>query len=460
MAKIPRKTAVIFGGNAGAVPGGIGVFGSLAGGIPVESTDIAVIQAAGAWANGWGSALVDLFPAQEDLNAVPYVNSTQIAYLLQQGIAEYDASTVYYTNSFCSYNGQVYISLIDTNTGNTPNSSPSDWSLFIGSKVSLSPTAIAADTNNYNPTGFNPSVNLINISATQPYNVSGLANNLSSGSVIEIYNNGSFPIMLLNNSSLSTASNRFVLPNNQSFLLRPGFSITLIYTGSNWLVQAFQDLNMAAPQRGRVWTCLGNAQGLLNVGILFNTLVGTGATISNGTDTDGVATKLNTDTTTNHLAEITNNTAGTPADYADNFIEDNLELFFRFKMGTIASNSLFIGYMDEYGPDANNNLGLGVFEGSKGIALSVINGGNFKLGTSDGTETLTDSGVASDTSVHTCRIVFNTGVVTMWLDDTRVSSTSHLPAANTNAKPVIQVKTSTTASKTLSLYTGYGYQPK
>ncbi len=129
MARIPRVTMVPFGNNAGAVPGGIGVFGSLAAGTPTESINIATIMAASAWSNGWGSALVNLFPAQEDLNSPDFVHSQQIAEILQDGIPPYDAGTTYYINSIVQVSGQLYISLVDGNIGNTPASSPSNWAL-------------------------------------------------------------------------------------------------------------------------------------------------------------------------------------------------------------------------------------------------------------------------------------------------------------------------------------------
>jgi len=130
MARIPRVTNVTFGGNAGAVPGGTGVFGSLAAGTPTESVNVATIMAAAAWSNGWGSALVNLFPAQEDLNSVPFVLSQQIGEILQDGIAPYDAGTTYYQYSFCQLNGLVYISLTNANTNNNPSSSTENWSVY------------------------------------------------------------------------------------------------------------------------------------------------------------------------------------------------------------------------------------------------------------------------------------------------------------------------------------------
>jgi hypothetical protein len=131
MAKITRKTALIFAGSASAAPNGVAQFGSLANNTPTFSLDPAVIQALDQWDSGWNAALVGgAAPALEDQNAVDYVNSYQTAYLLQQGIAEWDSGTTYFVDSFCQYNGQIYQSLINTNLNNNPASSPLDWVVF------------------------------------------------------------------------------------------------------------------------------------------------------------------------------------------------------------------------------------------------------------------------------------------------------------------------------------------
>ena len=126
--KIVRKTAKIFAGGAPAGPTGISQFGSLAASSILYSLDPAIIQQLAAWASGWNGAVVGgNSPAMEDMNAALYVMGYQTAYQLQQGIPEYDSGTTYYTNGFCSYLGVIYRSLVDTNIGNVPASSPSDW---------------------------------------------------------------------------------------------------------------------------------------------------------------------------------------------------------------------------------------------------------------------------------------------------------------------------------------------
>ena len=116
--KIPRKTQKIFAGSAA----NNGQFGSAQLGTKVTTTDIATIQALSAWDTGWNSATISSLqlPPLEEMQGVQYVETTQIAYLLQEGIAEYDAGTHYFQNSIVKQVGttKLYKSKTDDNVGN------------------------------------------------------------------------------------------------------------------------------------------------------------------------------------------------------------------------------------------------------------------------------------------------------------------------------------------------------
>ncbi len=118
MAKITRAFQKIFAD--GITPtGNIAVFGSLAAGSPAYSKDPVAIQSLSQWSQGWGPSIIgNQSPALEDFNAYQYLISRQIAYLLQAGIAEWEATTVYYTGSFCAVAGVIYRSKTDANQGN------------------------------------------------------------------------------------------------------------------------------------------------------------------------------------------------------------------------------------------------------------------------------------------------------------------------------------------------------
>lgn len=132
MAKLTRIFQRLFASTAPSTE--VGEFGSFAAGSPVTTQDPALIQSLSNWLDGWVSAVVGPnAPAIEDMNGVCLVFARQLAYILQAGIAEYDATTVYYKESVVNYSGNIYVSLTDTNTGNTPPSI-SNWKL-IGSGV-------------------------------------------------------------------------------------------------------------------------------------------------------------------------------------------------------------------------------------------------------------------------------------------------------------------------------------
>lgn len=134
MAKLTRKTAKIFGETASATGDAnigpyIGQFGSAKVGTYLGTTDIATIQALPAWSNGWVDAVTPThqFPTLPEMTGVHKVLSYQEAYLLQQGIPEWDANTTYYADGFCSFQGIIYKSLVDDNLNNQPNENPIYW---------------------------------------------------------------------------------------------------------------------------------------------------------------------------------------------------------------------------------------------------------------------------------------------------------------------------------------------
>lgn len=133
MAGISRATAQLFG-TTGLTPAS-GFAGAANSDLSTEigsSNTVANIQSgiSGEWAAGWLAATLgsSKFPAIEDLNAVDLVFSTQIAYLLERGIPEYDAGTTYNIGDICRAVGlsTIYKSLINANTGNAL-SNGTDW---------------------------------------------------------------------------------------------------------------------------------------------------------------------------------------------------------------------------------------------------------------------------------------------------------------------------------------------
>jgi hypothetical protein len=122
MAKIPRITAVPFGSSG--TTDDFETFGSDATGTPVYSKDPTAIQGGPSWASGWRAALIaSKAPVLQDMNGKMLVDSNFICYLMQAGIAEYDAGTTYYKDSVVMNSAnagyiEIYASLVDTNIGN------------------------------------------------------------------------------------------------------------------------------------------------------------------------------------------------------------------------------------------------------------------------------------------------------------------------------------------------------
>lgn len=131
MTKLTRLTGKLFGETATATGDNpqIGQFGSGLAGTYVGTTDVATIQNLAAWSNGFISCVTPdtQYPPLPEMTGFGKVLSYQQNYLLQQGIAEWDSATTYYTNGYVSYNGKIYISLTDENLNNNPSSSTANW---------------------------------------------------------------------------------------------------------------------------------------------------------------------------------------------------------------------------------------------------------------------------------------------------------------------------------------------
>jgi hypothetical protein len=132
MPALPRHTQKVFGGSL-TPTGNVALYGSLAAGspaYPASTDDLGAIQTA-EWLLGLNGALIgNRSPAVEDLNAVFVVLSQQIAYLLQNGIPEWDSGTTYYLGQVVRFAGTAltFTSLSNSNTGNDPSTDTNNWS--------------------------------------------------------------------------------------------------------------------------------------------------------------------------------------------------------------------------------------------------------------------------------------------------------------------------------------------
>ena len=118
MANLERKNQKIFAGSAT----NNGQFGSLQTGAKVLTTDTDVIQALTAFLEGWNSAVIsgEELPSLEEFQALNFLNTRQIKYLLDTGFPEWDSATEYFIGNLQREVGgtKLYKSITDNNIGN------------------------------------------------------------------------------------------------------------------------------------------------------------------------------------------------------------------------------------------------------------------------------------------------------------------------------------------------------
>jgi hypothetical protein len=134
MAKITRKTQKIFAENVNK-----GIWGTFKAGLPTTSTDLNTLQSS-EYLDGYIDGYKDQNGKKqisiEEQNTLQFINTTQQAYLFQEGIAEYDAGTEYHINSLVKDNGLIYKSLINTNIGQSLTNA-SKWQVLGDLKTSV-----------------------------------------------------------------------------------------------------------------------------------------------------------------------------------------------------------------------------------------------------------------------------------------------------------------------------------
>lgn len=117
MAKINRVLQKIFASSASSDQ--TGVIGSFAAGAPTTTTDISAVQSLSNYLGGMYSIVLgENAPCIQDLNSLFWLTTYQLAYLMQAGVAEWDAETTYYIGSVVNVGGNLYVSRTNDNLGN------------------------------------------------------------------------------------------------------------------------------------------------------------------------------------------------------------------------------------------------------------------------------------------------------------------------------------------------------
>jgi len=136
MAKILIKKQEIFADLLSAT-GNIAQFGSMKAAAIAYSKDPDTIQALAAFAAGWTGAVSSGPPAIEDLNGLFYLLTTQLAYLYQTGIPEWNASATYYIGSLVNDSSKrVYMSCVNDNLNNALTDT-AKWNPIINNSATI-----------------------------------------------------------------------------------------------------------------------------------------------------------------------------------------------------------------------------------------------------------------------------------------------------------------------------------
>lgn len=154
MARIPRKAQKVFASTL-TVAGNVAVYGSLAAGAPAYSADPDTIQSLSQFLGGFTAGVIgNNSPAIQDLNSLMLLVTQQIAYILQEGIPEWNAGTTYYIGDVAKKIGgsMQYRSLTDANLNHAVTDT-NYWQACVtsvpASAITIGSQAVAVDAANH-----------------------------------------------------------------------------------------------------------------------------------------------------------------------------------------------------------------------------------------------------------------------------------------------------------------------
>ncbi len=151
--------------------------------------------------------------------------------------------------------GNVVGAIYSTTTGQFHLITPVPVTSFDGSVFFngyITPTILAADQDNWTPSGGFSSANTVRLSSNAAINITGLAGG-ASGRQVSFQNIGSFATTFVTNSTSSSAANRFLFSN--SIVLNPNDSLTVQYDA---LSNGWREPSAPAPlyQPGFIYGCI------------------------------------------------------------------------------------------------------------------------------------------------------------------------------------------------------------
>ncbi len=149
MPKLSKVKQRVFGATGSETE--FGKIGSKSAGAPLTTKDLEAIQSLDEYSLGYFGITLDRgvsrLPYAEDLNSLFYLLTSQIAYLHQAGIPEWDAETEYYKDkSVVLHEGQLYTCLSGTEASPNRGLNPLETK-GIRWKLTFTPTTIDPDSN-------------------------------------------------------------------------------------------------------------------------------------------------------------------------------------------------------------------------------------------------------------------------------------------------------------------------
>lgn len=191
MSILTRAKQIIFGDSGGT--GEFGQIGSKAAGAPATTKDLTVMQSLTEYLQGLNAIVSDqgtsVLPYLEDMNSLFFLTTSQLAYLFQSGVPEWDTDTDYYEFvSIVQDEGLLWLSIsgVDPtpNQGNKPSTNQDKWiPLGAGTKTSIV-SATGSFTTEYRN-------HIITSDTSGGNNTITLDDGLFNGQEVEIFSSGS-----------------------------------------------------------------------------------------------------------------------------------------------------------------------------------------------------------------------------------------------------------------------------
>lgn len=183
MARLAKVSQPLFGGNLTAADQEVAVFGTMKTADPVYTVDMPTLMGSAAYAGGWADAVeVGYAPFMEEMNGVQYGFSYQIAYVMQEGIPEWDSETTYFKGSIAklvSGSGfKLYNSKTDSNKGNLLTDT-SNWELVYD-------TAAAYTANRALVSNANGKVAVSSVTSTELGYLSGITSQVVESNKMQV----------------------------------------------------------------------------------------------------------------------------------------------------------------------------------------------------------------------------------------------------------------------------------